>query len=193
MAKLIYPINMSVDGYMEDRDGKLDWSITDDEVFTFWTDFQQSIGTYLHGRNMYESMVFWETAVPQIPSNSSESELTERMQQFTAIWQSANKVIYSQTLQEVSSAQTWLEREFQPEAIKEWKKTAKNDLTIGGAELAGQAMKAGLVDECHLLVHPILLGGGKQALPNNLHLPLQLLNERRFKSGMVHLHYRLNN
>jgi dihydrofolate reductase len=185
MAKLIYPINVSLDGYMEDERGNIEWTTSDDEVFAFWTDFQRPIGTYLYGRRMYESMVYWETA------SAKKGDEPEVMREFAQIWRAAEKIVYSRTLQAVSSARTRIEREFDPDAIRRLKESSEADITIGGPELAGQAMSAGLIDECHLLVNPIVLGGGKRALPDNLRMRLELLGERRFRSGVVHLHYRV--
>ncbi|MGG1661109.1 dihydrofolate reductase family protein [Brevibacillus sp. NRS-1366] len=191
MAKLIYPINVSLDGYMEDERGNIEWTISDDEVFAFWTDFQRPIGIYLYGRRMYESMVYWETASPQTPINFASGDQPEVMREFAQIWRAAEKIVYSRTLQAVSSARTRIEREFDPDAIRRLKESSGVDITIGGPELAGQAMSAGLIDECHLLLNPIVLGGGKRALPDNLRMRLELLGERRFRSGVVHLHYRV--
>lgn len=193
MAKLIYPMNVSLDGYMEDANGNLEWSISDDEIFAFWTDFQRSIGTYLYGRRMYKSMVYWETEDPRTPANFAGGEQPKAMQQFTNIWQLADKVVYSRTLEEASSDRTKIEREFNPDKIRQLKKSLSRDITISGADLAGQAMRAGLVDECHFLVHPIILGGGKPALTDNLRVQLELVNEHRFKSGIVLLHYHVMN
>ncbi|GIO05728.1 deaminase [Brevibacillus reuszeri] len=184
MAKLIYPINVSLDGYMEDESGNIEWSISDDEVFAFWTDFQRPIGTYLYGRGMYESMVYWETA------SAKKGDHPEVMPEFAQIWRDAEKIVYSRTLQ-ASSARTRIEREFDPDAIRRLKESSEADITIGGPELAGQAMRAGLIDECHLLVNPIVLGGGKRALPDNFRMRLELIGERCFRSGVVHLHYRV--
>ncbi|SDN46681.1 Dihydrofolate reductase [Fictibacillus solisalsi] len=189
MAKLIYPVNVSMDGYIEDERGNLEWLISDDEVFAFWTDFQQPIGTYLYGRRMYESMVYWETA--NIKMNPSSGDQLEVMRNFAQIWRAAEKIVYSRTLQSVSSARTRIEREFDPDAIRRLKESSGADITIGGPELAGQAMSAGLIDECHLLLNPIVLGGGKRALPDNLRMRLELLGERRFRCGVVQLHYRV--
>jgi dihydrofolate reductase len=185
MAKLIYPINVSLDGYMEDERGNIEWSISDDEVFAFWTDFQRPIGTYLYGRQMYESMVYWETA------SAKKGDQPDVMREFAQIWRAAEKNVYSRTLQEVSSVRTRIEREFDPDVIRRLKQSSEANITIGGPELAGQAMSAGLLDECHLLVNPIVLGGGKRALPDNLRMRLELLGERRFRCGVVHLHYRV--
>jgi dihydrofolate reductase len=185
MAKLIYPINVSLDGYMEDERGNIEWSISDDEVFAFWTDFQRPIGTYLYGRRMYESMVYWETA------SAKKGDQPDVMREFAQIWRAAEKNVYSRTLHAVSSVRTRIEREFDPDAIRRLKQSSEANITIGGPELAGQAMSAGLLDACHLLVNPIVLGGGKRALPDNLRMRLELLGERRFRCGVVHLHYRV--
>lgn len=185
VAKLIYPINVSLDGYMEDERGNLEWSSSADEEFAFWTEFQRPIGTYLYGRRMYESMVYWETA------SAKPGDQPEVTREFAQIWQAAEKIVYSRTLQAVSSARTRIEREFDPEAIRRLKESSEADITIGGPELAGRAMSAGLIDECHLLLNPIVLGGGKRALPDNLRMRLELLGERRFRRGIIHLHYRV--
>ncbi|MFK7696820.1 dihydrofolate reductase family protein [Paenibacillus sp. HJGM_3] len=184
MAKLIYATNVSLDGYMEDEQGNLEWSIANDETYAFWTDFQRTIGTYLYGRRLYETMVYWETA-------STGGDQPEFRREFAQIWRAAEKIVYSRTLQAVSSARTRIEREFDPNAIRRLKESPGADITIGGPELAGQAMSAGLIDEFHLLLNPIVLGGGKRALPDNLLMRLELLGERRFRSGVVHLHYRV--
>ncbi|MFC3800933.1 dihydrofolate reductase family protein [Cohnella sp. GCM10012308] len=185
MAKLIYPINLSLDGYMEDERGDLDWSISDDETYAFWTGFQRTIGTYLYGRRMYESMVYWETA------HVGDDEPEDKAREFAQIWRAADKIVYSGTLPAATSAKTKVEREFDPDAIRRLKASSEADMTIGGPELAGQAMRAGLIDECHLLLNPIVLGGGKPALPDNLRMQLELLSERRFRSGVIHFHYRV--
>lgn len=185
MAKLIYPANVSLDGYIEDEHGNIEWAISDDETYAFWTDFQRSIGTYLYGRRMYESMVYWETA------SVKKGDQPEEIREFAQIWRAAEKIVYSRTLQAVSSAKTRIEREFDPDAIRRLKESSGADITIGGPELAGQAISAGLIDECHLLLNPFVLGGGKRALPDNLRMRLELLGERRFRSGVVHLHYRV--
>ena len=185
MAKLIYAINVSLDGYMEDERGNIEWGISDDEVFAFWTDFQRPIGTYLYGRRIYETMVYWETA------SVKKGDQPEEIREFAQIWRAAEKIVYSQTLQSVPSARTRIEREFNPDAIRRLKESSEADITIGGPELARQAMSEGLIDECHLLVNPIVLGGGKRALQDNLRMRLELLGERRFGSGVVHLHYRV--
>jgi dihydrofolate reductase len=184
MARLIYPANVSLDGYIEDEHGNIDWAVSDDETYAFWTDFQRTIGTYLYGRRMYESMVYWETA-------NASGDQPEVMQEFAQIWRAAEKIVYSRTIQAVSSAKTSIKREFDPDAIRRLKESSGADITIGGPEFAGRAMSAGLVDECHLLLNPIVLGGGKRAVPDILRMRLELLGERRFRSGVVHLHYRV--
>jgi dihydrofolate reductase len=183
MAKLIYSAITSLDGYVADEDGNFDWSVPDEEVHTFINDLERPVGTYLYGRRMYEVMVPWETAHTLADQPAHERD-------FTAIWQSAEKIVYSTTLQTVSSARTRIEREFDPEAVRRIKAASTRDITVAGPDLAAQAIKAGLVDECHLFVTPILVGGGKQAFPDKVRLKLDLLEERRFGNGVVHLRYR---
>jgi dihydrofolate reductase len=184
MAKLIYVANTSLDGYTEDPDGGIDWGTPDEEYFGFINDLERPVGTYLYGRRMYEAMVFWETA----PTAEQPPWVVE----FTNIWRAADKVVFSKTLASVSSGRTILEREFNVEAIRRMKADGTRDLTVGGADFAAQAFGAGLVDECHLFFWPIALGGGKHGLPRHMRLDLQLLNEQRSGSGVVHLHYRIN-
>ena len=184
MAKLIYSALASLDQYVEDGEGRFDWAAPDDEVHGFVNDLERPIGTYLYGRRMYETMVFWETV-----STAADQPAVSR--DFAEIWRGAEKIVYSRTLQTVSSARTRIERDFDTDAIRRLKQTSGSDITVGGAELAGQAIKLGLVDECHLFLAPIVVGGGKRALPNNVHKPLELLSERRFERGFVHLHYRV--
>jgi dihydrofolate reductase len=183
MAKLIYSAITSLDGYIADEDGNFDWAAPDEEVHTFVNDFERPVGTYLYGRRMYEVMVVWETM----------HTLTDQppfVQDFAKIWQAADKIVYSKTLETASSARTRVERDFDPEAVRRMKASAERDITVGGPDLAAQAIKAGLVDEWHLFVAPIVVGGGKQSLPNNVRLKLELLDERRFGNGVVHLRYR---
>ena len=184
MAKLIYSAITSLDGYVADEDGKFDWAAPDEEVHGFVNDLERPVGTYLYGRRMYEVMVFWEAA-------ETLGDQHPVMRDFAAIWQAADKVVYSTTLDAVSSARTRIERDFDPEAVRQMKATAGRDITVGGPDLAAQAIKAGLVDECHLFFTPIVVGGGKQALPSDVRLKLELLDERRFGNGVVHLHYRI--
>jgi dihydrofolate reductase len=185
MATLIYSAITSLDGYIEDDEGKFDWAAPDDEVHAFVNDLERPIGTYLYGRRMYETMVFWETV-------SSEADEPAVFWDYVGIWRTAEKIVYSRSLSKVSSARTRIEREFDLAAIEDLKERSDADIAIGGPELAGQAMVAGLVDECHLFLNPILVGGGKRALPDQVHARLQLLDERRFGNGVVHLHYRMS-
>ena len=183
MAKLIYSAIASLDGYIEDAAGNFDWAAPDDEVHAFVNDLERSVGTYLYGRRMYETMVFWEC-----PPNPAEQRPVSK--DFAQIWQAADKVVYSKTLQAPSSAKTRIEREFDPEVVSELKATATRDLTIGGPDLAARAIAAGLVDEYQLFVVPVLVGGGKRFLPEGVRENLELLDERRFGNGTVYLQYR---
>ena len=184
MAKLIYTAITSLDGYIEDADGKFDWAAPDEEVHAFVNHLARPVGTYLYGRRMYETMVFWE----------SPPDLTAQppfVQDFAEIWQRADKIVYSKTLQTVTSAKTRIEREFDPEAVGQLKATAGRDLTVGGAELAAQAIEAGLIDDYHLFLVPVVVGGGKRSLPDrNVRVKLELLDERRFRNGTMYLRYR---
>jgi dihydrofolate reductase len=183
MARLIYFAIGSLDGFVEDASGNFEWAAPDEEVHAFVNELERPIGTYLYGRRMYETMVFWETADP-------DGDGPAVARDFAAIWQAADKIVYSRTLERVSSARTRIERELDPDAIERMKRSTGSDLGIGGAELAGQAIAAGVVDELHLLVVPVLVGGGKRALPNDVRVQLELLDERRFQSGAVFLRYR---
>jgi dihydrofolate reductase len=180
MASLIYLAIASLDGYVEDGQGKFDWAAPDEEVHAFVNDLERPFGTHLYGRRMYETMVYWETDDDEAPVARDYAES----------WRAAEKVVYSRTLQTVSSERTRIEREFDAAAIKRLKESSRSDISIGGAELAGQAIAEGLVDECHLLLVPVLVGGGKRALPAGVHAELELLDERRFRSGFVYLRYR---
>jgi dihydrofolate reductase len=182
MAKLIYSVIASLDGYVEDEQGKFDWAAPDDDVHAFVNDLERPIGTYLYGRRMYETMVFWETV-------STGGDQPQVMRDFAEIWRAAEKIVYSRTLQATSSARTRIERDFDPGAIRRLKGSSRHDITVGGSALAGEAIAAGLVDECHLFLAPIVVGGGKRALPDNVCAQLELLAERRFRGGVVHLHY----
>jgi dihydrofolate reductase len=181
-VKLIYSAIASLDGYIEDETGAFDWAAPDDEVHTFVNDLERPVGTYLYGRRMYETMVYWETA-HLLPDPSPAAR------DFTAVWQAADKIVFSTTLGAVSSARTIIERKFDPEQIRKLKATAGHDLTIGGADLAGQAIAAGLVDELQLFSVPVLVGGGKAALPRDVRVDLELLDCRRFDSGVVFRRY----
>ncbi len=184
VRKLIYSAITSLDGYVEDASGSIDWAAPDDEVHALVNDLERQIGTYLYGRRMYQAMVYWET-VPTIPDQP------QAVQDFTQIWQAADKIVYSKTLRAVSSARTRIEEDFDPGAIRYLKTTAATDITIGGAELADRALRAGLVDELRMFLVPVVLGAGKHALPDRIRLDLQLLDERRFKSGVTYLSYSL--
>ena len=183
MGKLVYSAIASLDGYVADEDGNFDWAAPDEEVHTFVNDLERPVGTYLYGRRMYEVMVAWETmhTVPDQPPS---------VRDYARIWRAADKIVYSRTLETVSSARTRIERDFDPAAVRQMKASAERDLTVGGPELAARAIKAGVVDEYHLFLTPFVVGGGKQSLPNNVRLKLELLDERRFGNGVVHLHYR---
>jgi dihydrofolate reductase len=182
MASLIYSAIGSLDGYVEDEQGRFEWAAPDPEVHAFVNDLERPIGTYLYGRRMYETMVYWETV-------GTGADQPAEVRDFAEIWRAAEKIVYSRTLETVSSASTRIEREFDPETIRRLKENSPRDITVGGAELAGRAIAAGLVDECHLFLGPILVGGGRRALPDDVRASLRLLDERRFTSGVVHLHY----
>ncbi len=183
MAKLIYILNVSVDGYMEDEHGSFDWTEPEDDVFAFITDLVRSVGTHLYGRRMYDTMAVWETD----PALAVQSEL---MADFANVWQAANKVVFSTTLDAVSTAKTRLERSFDADSIRDMKASATSDLTVAGPNLAAHAFNAGLVDECQLFIHPVVVGGGKPAVPRGTRVELELLDERRFSKGVVYLRYR---
>jgi dihydrofolate reductase len=183
VAKLIYSAIASLDGYVADEHGNFDWAAPDEEVHAFVNDLERPVGTYLDRRRMYETMFYWETAHP-LPDQSP----VER--DFAEIWQAADKIVYSTTLEGASSARTRIERGFDPEAVRQMKAAAGRDISVGGPDLAAQAIRAGLVDECRLFVSPIVVGGGKRFLPDDVRLKLELQDERRFGNGVVHLHYR---
>ena len=177
---LIYSAIASLDGYVEDERGRFDWAAPDEEVHAFVNELERPIGTYLYGRRMYETMVAWETM-------DDEHRV---MRDYAQIWRAAEKIVYSRTLESVSSARTRIEREFDPEGIRRLTEESSSDVGIGGAALAGAAIKAGLVDEYHLFLTPVLVGGGKRALPNGARLDLELMEERLFDSEVVYLRYR---
>ncbi len=183
MAKLVYSAIVSLDGYTADDNGNFDWAAPDPEVHTFVNDLERGVGTYLYGRRMYETMVYWETfgvAEDQPPC----------VRDFAGIWRAAAKVVYSTTLGVVSSARTRIERAFDPGAVLRMKETAGHDISVGGADLAGQAMAAGLIDEVHLFLTPVTVGGGTPALPRQFRSNLELLRVNSFVGGVVHLNYR---
>jgi dihydrofolate reductase len=183
MAKLIYAGITSLDGYIADEAGSFEWAVPDEEVHAFVNDLLRPIGTYLYGRRMYEVMTGWET-------DSSLAEQSPVMRDFAEIWQAAGKIVYSRTLETVATARTRRERDFDPDAVRRLKAAADRDLAVGGAELAGHAVRAGLVDEYHLFLTPIIVGGGRPFLPDRVRVGLELLAERRFHNGVVHLRYR---
>jgi dihydrofolate reductase len=182
MAKLIYTTIASLDGYVEDSQGRFDWAAPDEEVHAFVNDLERPIGTYLYGRRMYETMVFWET----VSTGLDQPAVTR---EFAEVWRAAEKIVYSRTLETPSSARTRVERDFDPAAVRQLKDSSVSDITVGGAELAGEAMAAGLVDECHVFLAPVVVGGGKRAFSDHVHARLGLLAEDRFGSGVVHLQY----
>jgi dihydrofolate reductase len=184
MARLIYSAITSLDGYVADEEGTFDWAAPDEEVHAFINDLERPIGTYLYGRRMYDTMVYWETA-------HTLAGQPEVFRDFTEIWQAADKVVYSRTLETVSSARTRIERAFDPETIRRMKARAGRDIMVGGPNLAAQAIRAGLVDELQLFLTLIVVGGGRRSLPTNIRLNLELLDERRFGSGVVYLRYRI--
>ena len=183
MGKLIYGFNTSLDGYIEDRDGTLEWSVPDEELHRFWNAFEVSIGTHLYGRKLYETMRYWETAHEQ-------PDLPEHMLEYARIWQVGENIVYSTTLPEPSAGRTRVERTFDPAAVARMKAESAADMSIGGAELAAHAIRAGLVDEYHVVVAPVMLGGGKPGLPDGIRLDLDLIEERRFGGGCVYLAYK---
>jgi dihydrofolate reductase len=183
MARLIYSAIASADGYIEDAAGEFGWAQPDEELLRFVNALERPIGTYLYGRRMYETMLYWETAHEEPGQPPANLE-------FAGIWQAADKLVFSTTLPSSSTARTRVERKFDPALVRHLKSAAEHDLTVGGADLAGQALKAGLVDELQLVAVPVIVGGGKRVLPAGAHSDLELLDTRRFASGAVYLRYR---
>jgi dihydrofolate reductase len=181
MADLIYSVQASLDGYIADRDGNFDWAEPDDEVHRFVNDLERRVGTYLYGRRMYEVMVAWETM--------DLADQAPYLQDYQRIWRAADKVVFSTTLEDVRSERTRLEPEFDPDAIREMKASAGADISIGGPGLAADAIRAGLVDQFQVLFVPVIVGGGTSWLPDDVRLDLELLDERRFRNGTMHLGY----
>jgi dihydrofolate reductase len=182
MAKLIYSAIASLDGYVADRDGNFDWAEPDEDVHVFVNELQRSVGTYLYGRRMYEVMAAWE--------DMQTSDQPVFVQDFAEIWRSADKIVYSSSLESVSSASTRIERHFEAEALRQMKARLTQDMTVSGPGLAAHAFRAGLVDECQLFIAPVMVGGGAQSLPRDVRVKLKLQDERRFDNGTVYLHYR---
>jgi dihydrofolate reductase len=183
MARLIYSAIASADGYVEDADGSFGWAQPDEELFRFVNELERPVGTHLYGRRMYQTMLYWETA-------HQEPGLPSYVQDFTRIWQAADKIVFSATLASVSGARTRLERAFTADMIRHLKQHTDRDLAIGGPDLASQALVAGLVDELQLILVPAIVGGGKAALPAGLRMDLELLDTQTFGSGAVYLSYR---
>lgn len=183
MAKLIYVSNVSLDGFIEDEHGSFEWwTSPSDEVFAFITDQVRPLGTHLYGRRLYETMAVWESD----PALAAQSEL---MADFAHVWQAADKIVYSTTLNGVSTAKSRLERCFDADSIRVMKSGASRDLMVGGSSLAAHAFRAGVVDECHLFIYPVVLGRGKPSLSSGLRAHLELLDERRFDGGVVYVRY----
>lgn len=182
MGKLIYAANASLDGYLEDQTGSFAWSVPNEEVHAFWNDHERHIGTSLYGRRMYETMRVWE-------SDDWLATQPAVVREYAQIWRDADKVVYSRTLDAVSTARTRVQRRFDPEAVRRLKETSSSDLSVGGAALGAEAFRHGLVDECVLLLYPVLVGGGKPALPRGVRLDLELLDHRRIGNGVVYVRH----
>jgi dihydrofolate reductase len=185
VARLIYAAIASLDGYTEDSAGSFDWAAPDEQVHAFVNDLERPVGTYLYGRRMYETMTYWETATTTDPDES------EVARDYARIWQAADKIVYSRTLDTVTTARTRLEREFDPASVGRLK--AAGDVSIGGCDLGGQALAAGLVDECVVFLNPVAVGGGKPVFPRGIRVDLDLVEQRRFDSGVVFLRYVVRN
>jgi dihydrofolate reductase len=181
MAKLIYITNTSLDGYIEDKTGAFDW-LNSDQVFEFITDLLRPVGTHLYGRRLYEMMAYWDAPATEYPPQQRD---------FARVWQNARKIVFSRTLKEITKGNARVERDFDVEAVRKFKRESESDMIVGGAELAGIALEAALVDECRLFLHPIVVGGGKPAFRPGFRENLELLETRRFDTGVVHLHYRV--
>lgn len=181
VARLIYSAIASLDGFVADEEGRWDWSVPDDDVHALVNDLARPLGTWLLGRRMYEVLVAWETIDDEDPV----------IRDFAEIWRSADKVVYSRTLQAASTARTRIEREFDPETVRRMKAESERDLSIAGPGVAAHAFRAGLIDEIQLYLSPIIVGAGNPALPDGVKVPLELLDERRFGNAVVHLRYRV--
>jgi dihydrofolate reductase len=181
MSKLICITNTSLDGYVEDETGAFDW-VNSDQVFAFITELLRPFGTYLYGRRLYETMAYWDAPVEGYPPERRD---------FARVWQKAQKIVFSRTLTSDAASNTRFVRDFDPEAIRKLKRESEHDIHIGGAELAGLALEADLVDECHLFLNPLIVGGGKPAFRAGLRRNLELLATRHFGTGVIHVHYRV--
>ena len=184
MSKLTYTALMSLDGFIEDPDGQFEWAMPDVELHSYINDLQLPVGGHIYGRRMYETMAVWETIEDKPGVSAVEAEFAE-------VWRAADKVVYSRTLAAVSTPRTRLEREFDPEAVRQMVEAADHEISIGGPGIAEHAFRAGLVDEVHLFVFPVVVGGGKAALPRGMRVDLELLEERQFHGGVMHLHHRV--
>ncbi|GAA5034667.1 dihydrofolate reductase family protein [Terrabacter aeriphilus] len=182
MGRLIYAANVSLDGFLEDETGAFDWSVPDEAVHAFWNEHERRIGTSLYGRRMYETMRVWE-------DDDWLADQPEVVREYAGIWRDTDKVVYSTSLTEVSTARTRIAREFDPDEVRRLKETSASDLSIGGAGIAVEAFRHGLVDECVLLLCPVVVGGGKPALPRGVRLDLELLEHGRFDNGVVHVRH----
>jgi dihydrofolate reductase len=185
MANLRYATIMSLDGFTADENGNFDWCVPDEELSAFINDLERDVGTYLLGRRMYETMLYWETYEATEDDTPAERDFSE-------IWQAANKIVYSRTLTEVYSPRTTIESKFDPDVVRRMKQSLGHDISVSGPEIASQMMAAGLLDEVHLFVAPVAIGGGKPALSRHYHSDMELLNVDRFASGDIHLHYRIS-
>lgn len=183
MSKLIYSAITSLDGYVADESGTFDWAMPDEEVHAFINDLERPIGTYLYGRKMYETMVVWSTM-------NVENE-PDCMRDYAQIWKAADKIVYSKTLKKVSSSKTFIKTNFEPQDIKRLKQSSTSDLAIGGPQIAAEAIKAGLVDEYHQFIAPVIIGSGNAWLPDNVRINLELVDQKRFPNGFIYLRYRL--
>lgn len=183
MAHLIYSAITSLDGYVSDEQGSFDWSAPDAEVHAAVNDVMRPVGTHLYGRRLYEVMLAWE--------DWDTTDEPTVVQDFARLWRAADKVVYSTTLDSVSSARTRIERDLDLDDVRGLLDQAERDVLVGGPGLAGQVLRAGLVDELHLFVSPVVVGGGTRALPDHARLDLELVDERRFGNGVVHLHHRV--
>jgi dihydrofolate reductase len=184
VGRLIYSAITSLDGYVADAQGKFEWGAPDEEVHRFVNHRVRPAGTYLYGRRMYEVLAYWETVDPR-------GDQPAFMREFAEIWQAPDKIVYSGTLEHVSTARTRIERSFEPKTIEAFKAASERDLTVGGPELARQALAARLVDELQLIVAPVVVGGAIRWLAEDLRLELELVDEGRFSNGMTHLRYRI--
>lgn len=186
MGKLIYAANVSLDGFLEDETGAFDWSVPDEEVHAFWNEHEQHISTSLYGRRMYETMRVWE-------SDDWLSDEPAVVREYASVWRDTDKIVYSSSLDDVSTARTTIVRTFEPEVVRQLKELSGSDLSIGGAGIAAEAFRHGLVDECVLLLCPVLVGGGKPALPRGVRRDLGLVDQRRFANGVMYVRYAVRN